>query len=125
MRKSLIAIAALALSACSGTSSEAPAQRAEAQDSPEAYYRFLVSESPAARNFRGKPGLTLQISPLRRSVAPQPGDWMTCMQVLEVGKPDKLIAVFIKDKAILDYRSSIVIDRCEAEPYAPLVATVN
>ena len=123
MRKGLIAVAALALSACSGTSSEAPVQRAEAHDSPEVYYRFLVSESPVVRNFRGKSGLTLQISPLRRSVAPQPGDWMTCMRVLEMGKPDKLIAIFIWDRTVIDYRASVVIDRCEAEPYAPLVAT--
>jgi hypothetical protein len=125
MRKGAIAIAALALGGCSGTWFDAPVQRAEAQGSPEAYYRFLVSDSRAVSMFRRKPGVTLQISPLRMSVAPQPGDWMTCMRVLEPGKPDQLIAFFIRDRAVIDYRVSVVIDRCEAEPYAPLVETVN
>ena len=118
MRAVQIAIAALALGGCSGAGLE-PVPRAEAQDSPESYYQLLVSSSVAVRPLRGKPGTSLQISALRRSVAPQPGDWMTCLRVQETGKRDRFTALFIRNREVVDYRSGVAIDRCEGESYSP------
>ena len=125
MRQGLIAIAALTLGGCSGTWFDAPVQRAEAQDSPESYYRFLVTDSALARGLRQKPQVALQISPVRRSVPPQPGDWTTCVRVWEPGKREMFYAVFIQDRAIIDYRGGVAIDRCEAEQYIGLAAPID
>jgi hypothetical protein len=121
MRKGLIAIAALALGGCSGTWFDVPVQRTETDDTPESYYKFLLADSPLVRGYRGNKRIgPLQISALRRTVPPQPGDWMTCLRVWELGQQDTFIAVFIRDKKLVDFRTHVAIDGCSTEQYAPL-----
>lgn len=133
MRAAFIAIAALALSGCSGTgaldwpvrsaSAQQPAPLPHAQflDDPESYYRHLVAAHPTTRAIRADRAYAPpQISPLRMSVAPQPGDWMTCLRVYQIGKKEIYRAIFIRKREIIEVRSGVTIDRCENEPYTPL-----
>ena len=121
MPRVLTAIAALALSGCSlGSVIDLPSQPA-ANETPEAYYRQLVTFARLNSLFLNEnPAARVQISSLRRSVAPQPGDWRACL----TAPP---LAVFFRNREIIDSRFGIAIDGCETEQYAllPVPATIN
>jgi hypothetical protein len=114
-----MAVAALALGGCSGML-DLPVQQSDPSDAPENYYRQLVVASglPGALT-KAQPLAPVQISALRRSVAPQPGDWMACLRTAVEGQV-KYLAVFFRSSAIIVSRSDIEIDGCETERYAPL-----
>lgn len=131
MRAVFIAIAALALGGCSGSGVfDLPVQSAAAQqtsrptpvrDDPESYYKYLVAYHVTARALRAsKRFAPLHISGLRVAVAPQPGDWMTCLRANEYGKKDVYYAMFIRQRDIIEIRTGIAIDRCENEQYTLL-----
>lgn len=128
MRAALIAIAALTLGGCSGNSSvfDLPVQSAAAQptpvrDNPESYYKYLVAAHATPRALRASKRFSpLHISPLQVAVAPQPGDWVTCLRTYEYGKKEVYFAMFIRNREIIEIRSGIAIDRCESEQYTLL-----
>lgn len=124
MHKGLTAIAILALGGCSaGGIFDLPAHQAQANDAPESYYKFLVADSAMVRQLRKNAQMApLQVSGLRRTVAPQPGDWVTCLRVWELGKRQVFYAIFIRNRAIIESRTGVVIDRCEGEQFSPLPA---
>ena len=129
MPRVLTAIAALALSGCSlGSVIDLPSQPA-ANETPEAYYRQLVTFARLNSLFLNEnPAARVQISSLRRSVAPQPGDWMACLTAPPLaGKQQRYLAVFFRNREIINSRFGIAIDGCETEQYAllPVPATIN
>lgn len=117
--KSLTVIVVLALGGCSAML-DLPVQQSDPTDSPESYYKQLVVASDLPRTLiAAQPSAPVQISALRRSVAPQPGDWMTCLRTVVKGRV-KYLAVFFRNRAVIDSRSDVEIDGCETEQYAPL-----
>jgi hypothetical protein len=60
-----------------------------------------------------------EISPLRRSQAPQPGAWRACARKVTDGTP-AFFAFFIEDHKVIDMRSAVAIDGCDQEQYEAL-----
>ena len=119
MTKPLAALAALALGGCS-LGSFVDQLQVPGDENPETYYREIVNYSGLAARYRRKdPNAVVQISDLRRSIAPQPGDWSTCLRATVQGK-DEYLAIFIRNRNITESRSGVLIDRCEARTYALL-----
>ena len=117
--KSLMAIVALVLGGCSAVL-DLPVQQSDASDAPESYYRQLVVASGVPTTLtKAQPSAAVQISALRRSVAPQPGDWMACLRTAVEGRV-KYLAVFFRNRAVIDSRSDVEIDGCETERYTQL-----
>jgi hypothetical protein len=114
-----MAVAALGLGGCSAML-DLPVQQSDPSDAPENYYRQLVVASGLPRALtKAQPLAPVQISALRRSVPPQPGDWMACLRTAVEGRV-KYLAVFFRNRAVIDSRSDIEIDGCESDQYAPL-----
>ena len=61
----------------------------------------------------------VEIAELKISVAPQPGDWATCARAWTNGQGN-YYTVFFRDRAVIDTRRSIMIDRCDQEQYSTL-----
>lgn len=123
MRAAFVMIAALMLGGCSSGAGvfDTPARQAFADDTPESYYKFLVANHPTTKTLRSEARMApLQVSGLRQAVAPQPGDWMTCLRAWNLGKGETFYAVFIRNREIIEFRSGIGIDRCEGEQFSPL-----
>ncbi len=59
------------------------------------------------------------ISPLRKSHSVAFADWMACVKGDGNGRR-QVFAVFYRDRKIADFRHAVVIDGCDAEPFAPL-----
>ncbi len=106
--------------ACASILPQAGGQTAAVPVGPPADYRKLIrTEVPAALTKEA------QVSELRKTVGPQPGDWIACLK--SDTKPDagakptsNFFAVFIEDGKVKDFRRSVLIDRCESASYAPL-----
>jgi hypothetical protein len=60
-----------------------------------------------------------EVSMLRQTRGPQPGDWMACLRASKSGRMT-YIAIFLEGEKILDYRTAISYDRCEGENYEAL-----
>lgn len=59
------------------------------------------------------------ISAIQPAVAPQPGEWFTCLKLAS----GEYYAVFYADGKVIDARPALVVDRCAlAEGYAPIPA---
>ena len=124
MRQCLIAIAALSLT-LTGCSSgplfdvPVPVRQADPFETVEQFYRPLAAN--AVRAFLNLPNIPIEVSELKISVAPQPGDWTTCARTLRDGRMS-YFAVFFRERAVFDTRRSIMIDRCEQEQFS-IIAT--
>ena len=124
MRQCLIAIAALSLT-LTGCSSgllfdvPVPVRQADPFETVQQFYRPLAAN--AVRAFLNLPNIPIEISELKISVAPQPGDWTTCARTLRDGRMS-YFAVFFRERAVFDTRRSIMIDRCEQEQFS-IIAT--
>ena len=124
MRQCLIVIAALALM-LSGCSSgpffdvPVPARQADPYETVQQFYRPLAAN--AVRTLLNSPTIPVEVSELKISVAPQPGDWATCARILRDGRMS-YFAVFFRERAVFDTRRSIIIDRCEQEQFS-IIAT--
>jgi len=59
------------------------------------------------------------ISPLRKSHSVAFADWMACVKGDGDGRR-QVFAVFYRDRKIADFRHAVVIDGCNAEPFAAL-----
>jgi hypothetical protein len=112
MRHALALMAMTMLCGCSSALFEAPSHLPSAYETVQTFYRPLAAS--AAKPFVGNNAI--QIAELRPSVAPQPGDWMTCVRSWKDGQ-QVYIAVFIQDRAVYDARIANVIDRCNEGPY--------
>jgi hypothetical protein len=116
MRTGLLAVAALALSGCSGgTMFDTPPHQADAYETVHAFYRPVVAH--AVQGFLGVSSALIEISELRRSIPPQPGDWATCARAWKGGQLF-YVTVFIRGRTVFETRRSIVIDRCEHEQFS-------
>ena len=102
----------LALSGCTSALFQAPSHSPASFETVETFYRPLAMN--AARPFIDR--AEVQIAELRAAVAPQPGDWMTCVRSWKNGR-EVYVAVFFRDRAVYDTRVAKMIDRCEAGPY--------
>jgi hypothetical protein len=110
MRDVLSAAAMMALGGCSvGTMLELPAHEVDGYDTVQTFYKPLAANAVAA--YLNPSSTSVEISDLKRSIAPQPGDWATCVRGW---KEDKQLyfTVFIRGRAVYDTRRSIIIDRC-------------
>jgi len=126
MRHLVLLLAASALGGCSSIL-DLPTQSAGANDPPESLYRQLVIAGGVPNILRkGEPAAPVAISGLRKSVPPQPGNWMTCVRASLSSGP-RYAAVFFRNRTIIELRSGIAIDRCENEEYAALqtVSEIN
>ena len=75
----------------------------------------LANEAFATAKLAGTP----QVSPVRAAHDNQWGDWMFCIESSDADQSRKY-AVLIGHDAILEVRSSVLIDGCEKETYHPL-----
>ena len=113
-------LAAVALGACSSAAMPEPAQTGDHKPWPGSDYRQLVADNAFIVTLRKKTSYSMfEISDLRRSAGSEPGDWMTCLRTGVNGKL-RYFGVFFKDFEVIDYRLSVVINRCEQEQYSPL-----
>ena len=120
MRTGLIAVAALALSGCSGgTMFDAPPHQADAYETVHSFYRPVAAH--AVQDLLGVSSASIEISELRRSIPPQPGDWATCARAWKSGQL-VYVSVFFRGRAVFTTRRSIVIDRCEHEQFSAFVS---
>jgi hypothetical protein len=87
-------------------------------------YRRIASQSGYVSALRARPELTnFEIAGLRPAVAPQPGEWMTCLRVTDTtggGVQAVYFGVFIRQWTVIEVRRGIFIDRCEQEQYSAL-----
>jgi hypothetical protein len=112
MRHGLAVIALLTLSGCTSALFQVPSHLPAAYETVETFYRPLAAN--AAKEFVGNS--PVQIAELRPSIAPQPGDWMTCVRSWKDGQ-QVYIAVFFRDREAYETRIAKVIDRCGEGPY--------
>ena len=63
------------------------------------------------------PGIP-EVSPIRATQAPEPGDWIICLKSSAPDKPLRY-AIFFEDNKYLKSRIAVSIDRCDNETYAP------
>jgi hypothetical protein len=125
--------AALALSGCSGVLTDPPPHKANAYETVQMFYRPMAESAVREWVDKGVPqpkpaadrasfetaGLVqpagpapIEIAELRPSIAPQPGDWSTCVRAWKDGRW-KYFAVFFGDRAVNTVRPATMIDRCE------------
>jgi len=106
--------------ACSGISSDTNAQIAAAPAGRPADYRQLIRTAVPAALTSGA-----QVSELRKTVGPEPGNWIACLKTAkkaEAGTKNDVnfIAVFFEGDKVADFRQPVAIDRCESVAYSPL-----
>lgn len=77
----------------------------------------LVNAAFATAKLTGSP----EVSPVRAAHGSQWGDWMFCIKSSNADRSPKY-AVLIGHDAILEVRSSVLIDGCDNETYHPLAA---
>jgi hypothetical protein len=109
------AVLCLSLGACSflgGTEFEAPPKTA-APD--EGALRTAVTDGFRLTKLPGNP----QVSALRETKAPQPGDWTVCFKS-DVPDQDTWYAVFFRGNAPIATRRAVIIDSCGGQDYRPL-----
>ncbi len=92
--------------------------------SPANDYRRIVSQSGPVSTLRARPEFTnFEIAGLRPAVAPQPGEWMTCLRVTDTtgGRAAPVyFGVFLRQWTVTEVRRGIFIDRCEQEQFSEL-----
>jgi hypothetical protein len=59
-----------------------------------------------------------QVSALRETSGPQPGDWMICVKS---DAPDQTLryAIFFRSNAVVDTRLAVIVDRCGGADFHP------
>jgi hypothetical protein len=83
-----------------------------------------VSQSGPVSTLRAQPTLAnFEISGLRPAVAPQPGEWMTCLRASETVNGNSRPAyfgVFLRQWTVVDVRRGVFLDGCDHEQYSAL-----
>jgi hypothetical protein len=108
----------LLASGCAGLQQPAPAAPLAGVNPPD--HKKIVELVNAAFKTAKLSG-TPEASPVHPTHAPQLGDWMMCIK----GSADALpkYAVLIKDGAVVDVRTQVLLDRCDGEAYSPVEIT--
>src|SRR5262245_4434971 len=111
-----VAAAALFLTV-SGCSSlfDAPPHEPTSYETVMLFYKPLVAT--ALKPLVG--GSAIEVSELRKSVAPQPGDWATCARAWKDGKL-VYYSVFFRNRAVFETRPSNYIDLCETAQFSSI-----
>jgi hypothetical protein len=113
------AVLCLAASGCVDFAALDSARQARVDAGPPDQKKFTELANTAAQTV--KLSGAAEVSPLHAAHPPQGGDWMFCMK--GSGANEKATyAVFIRDNAILDVRSGVIIDGCNGDTYRPLAA---
>lgn len=114
-----MAAAALMLAGCSIFDPPGPPVSG-LEPGPQADYVKLVAAFGTVRSLRAKAAYApFEISGLRPAVAPQLGEWVTCLRTSEAGRPVHF-AVLMMGRTVRDVRMAVTIDRCEQEQFLPL-----
>jgi hypothetical protein len=109
----LMTLLYLAAGGCAGFSPDEAAPPQAAAPPPEGKrLAELVKAAFATAKLSGAP----EASPVRAAHDSQWGDWMFCVKSSNAGQSPKY-AVLIGHDAILEVRSSVLIDGCEKETY--------
>lgn len=112
IRRFLSAVLIAASTACAPITPHG--QITTARIATPADYRKIISEGTPAPMTKGA-----QVSDLRATRGPQPGDWMACVKS-NTNPYIGFFAVFIADEKVKDFRRSVGIDQCESAAYSPL-----
>lgn len=119
LKGAVIAVAALILAGCSIFEPPGPPANT-LEPGPEADYAKLVASNGTVKTLRAKASYApFEISGLRRAVAPQLGEWATCLRTSEAGRP-VYFGVLMKGRIVSDVRLAVAIDRCEHDQFLPL-----
>ena len=94
-----------------------PVRQSDPYETVQQFYRPLAAN--AVRTWVNVSNAPVEIAELKISVAPQPGDWATCARAWTNGQGN-YYTVFFRDRAVIDTRRSIMIDRCDQEQYSTL-----
>ena len=105
----------LAAGGCAGLSLEDAAPQAAAPAPDGKRLAELVKTAFGMAKLTGAP----EISAVRATHDSQWGDWMFCIRSSSAD-PSPRYAVLIGHDAVLDVRSSVLIDGCDQETYRPL-----
>ena len=106
----------LVVGGCAGFNPDEAAPPQAAASAPEGKrLAELVNAAFATAKLAGAP----QVSQVRAAHDSQWGDWMFCIKSSNADQSPKY-AVLIGHDAILEVRSSVLIDGCEKETYHPL-----
>jgi hypothetical protein len=121
MRRILVMLSYLTASGCTGINLggitlDDAAPSAAPQPKPEGKrFAELATAAFARAKLTGAP----EISPVRATHDSQWGDWVFCIRS-GGAEPSLRYAVLIGHDAILEVRSSVLIDGCDQETYQPL-----
>jgi len=86
------------------------------------YRRQTIEAAAKLKDFPPLAGA--EISALRASRAPQPGQWMACLRTApQAGAAPGTFAVFFDDEAP-EIRRAVLVDRCGGETYSALALPV-
>jgi hypothetical protein len=129
MRRTLLVFSCLTMGGCLGSGPAGPAletalappaaetlQAPQASPAPEG--KRLIELATQASVMAKLTGV-LEISATRPTHDSQWGDWMFCIKSSSADQPIKY-AVLIGHDAVIDVRSSVLIDGCDQETYHPL-----
>jgi hypothetical protein len=106
----------LAAGGCAGVSLDEAARPQTATPAPEGKrLAELVNAAFARAKLAGAP----EVSPVRATHDSQWGDWVFCIKSGNADRSPKY-AVLIGHDAVLEVRSSVLIDGCDNETYHPL-----
>ncbi len=124
MKESLTTFLAIVLatltSACSSILPDASEQILAAPVVPPADYRQLIRTGVPASLTNGA-----DVSELRKTVGPEPGDWMACLKSVTNSNINSqqsvsFFSVFFEGGKVKDFRRAVLIDQCESAAYSPL-----
>jgi len=77
--------------------------------------RAVVSSEFRATKLAGNP----EVTELRESKGPQPGDWMVCFKS-EASAPHERFAIFFRGNEMVKSRRAVLVDQCHGQDYHPL-----
>ncbi len=120
MRRILLMISCLTTSGCASISPIAVSQEDTAPPRAPAPEGKRLAELVNAAFAMAKLAGTPEVSPVHATHDNQWGDWVFCIR--SSTDPSLKYAVLIGHDAVLDVRSSVLIDGCEQETYQPLPA---
>jgi hypothetical protein len=121
MRRILLLLFCLTVTGCtglnlSGAKLEAPAPAQAPPQPPEGkQLADLAASAFATAKLTGTP----EISPVRPTHDSQWGDWVFCIKS-NSADPSPKYAVLVGHDAVLEVRSTVLIDGCDGETYHPL-----
>lgn len=105
----------LAASGCAGMDGKESASTVQAVPPDEKKLAELVNAAFATAKLSGAP----EVSPVRATHDTQMGDWVFCIRSRSADQRQEY-AVLIRNNAILEVRSLVLIDGCHEQAYRPI-----